>query len=90
MHADGAAGLELSGAHGSVVRDNVFEGHVSAVGEASVVVTDDAKTGAVATGNVVTGNEFHNNTLDLASYSVGDNRISRNDCSTSIPERLCR
>ena len=52
------------------------------------MVTDDAETGAVATGNVVTRNDFHDNSLDLASYSAGDNRIDGNDCTTKHPPRV--
>ena len=37
----------------------------------------------------MTHNVFHDNSLDLASYSAGDNRIVGNDCTTSIPPELC-
>jgi hypothetical protein len=87
LPAEQGIALTLAGSRGAVVRHNVFEGHTASVtGGAAVVITDGP---TIATGNVVSRNQFRGNTLDLASFSAGRNRIDRNDCSSSIPEQLC-
>jgi len=81
-------GLTLSGAQGSVVSHNDFRGHTVG-GLPALLITDDSNTRTVATDNTVTHNQFPNNTLDIESTASGDNRITHNDCDTSIPAELC-
>jgi hypothetical protein len=81
-------GVTLSGTHGSVVKDNVIEGHTGPGGLAALSVIDD-EGGTVATGNVVTHNRLAANTLDISSTATGTNRIDHNECTTSTPAQLC-
>jgi Right handed beta helix region len=87
-------GITMAGAQGTVVRLNVIEGHTAADGLPAIRLTDDvgngnSGTGTVATGNVVTLNRIVHNTLDLVSTATGPNRITLNQCSTSVPVGLC-
>ena len=84
-------GVYLQGAHGTTVRGNRIEGHVTdgAFPAAALFITDDGAP-APASDNTVRNNRFSDNTLDILVDSEGAaNVVAHNRCTSSQPTALC-
>jgi nitrous oxidase accessory protein NosD len=86
----GIAGILISGAQNTSLRSNTISG-IGLDGQgAGLVITDDAGTGAVATGNDIRRNTFSGNNLDIYEATTGaGNVVKSNKCTTSVPASLC-
>jgi nitrous oxidase accessory protein NosD len=85
-----AAGVTISGAINTEVKNNKFfkitNSETLAVG---VIIVDDP-TGAIASGNEIEKNTFEKNDLDVYDIVSGKgNEVKNNACTSSIPDHLC-
>lgn len=84
-------GVFLLSSHGTTVRGNRIEGHVTegAFPAAALLITDDGAF-PPASDNTVRNNRFSDNSLDILVNSAGaGNVVVHNRCTSSQPTALC-
>ncbi|WPG98191.1 Hypothetical protein R9X50_00097700 [Acrodontium crateriforme] len=100
---DSAAGIIISGAVDSKVKNNLVEGQKAGGKAAGLVLTDDPctelalsclsnPTTAVAHGNIVEGNTLHDNDFDVYVQTTStDNVVNWNHClaAKALPATAC-
>ena len=98
---NGSVGIIISGAVHTSVHHNTITGQKANGFGAGIAIVDDPCTEAAlscvtnsspafASDNIVTGNIFKNNDLDIYLNTTGThNVIKDNQCSTSVPKRIC-